>query len=405
MKPPSPTLRPYRAFGIWHYPVHLMRGGTSSGLVLPGALIPEEPALRDELLRHLMGVPLHGELPGNKQLTGLGRGTPTSNKVFLVDQEEADGQFRLISTLAQLAAHTDAIDWRVNCGNLSSALPLWALDMGWLNPDADGLCRIRIRNTNTGVISDASMSMEADQRLRSAAIPGVEGLWPEVHLYLNHPVGAKTGQLLPTGSARDVIDGVEVSCVDVAVPMVLIRAADLGKTAQESPADLQSDPDFMAALRRLWVKAALKMRLRDASGRLLDERELALSETLPKVAILAPGHGEARLCVRYFTPQQAHASLAVSGACCIASACLVPGTIAHELAAMELPAQNDDFRTEIALANPAGLLRARVEAEMDGMRIDILRVAYQRNTQILQRGHVPLYRASAALAAALARIQ
>lgn len=404
MKPPFPSypLNLCRASGVWHFPAHFMRGGTSTGLVLQKALVPEAPALRDELLRHLMGVPLSGDLPGNRQLTGLGRGAATSNKVFLVDVETVNGRPRLVSTLAQLAAHTSAIDWRVNCGNLSSALPLWAQDVGLLEPDADGQCQIGIRNTNTGVISDALMLREDDGRPREVEIPGVDGRWPGVNLYLNQPVGAKTGLLLPSGAARDMIDGIEVSCVDVAVPMVLIRAADLGKTAAEPPAELQADDDFMAALRRLWVAAALNMKLRDAEGRLLSEHELALSETLPKVAILAEGDGEARLRVRYFTPQQAHASLAVSGACCIASACLLPGTVAHELAGMDLPVRDEDFRVEIALANPAGLLRAQVEAGIGAGGVDVRRIGYQRNAQILMRGQVPLYRASAELTAALA---
>ncbi|WP_215782455.1 PrpF domain-containing protein [Paludibacterium sp. B53371] len=387
--------------GVWHYPLHQVRGGTSLGLVLPQSQLPAQSVLRDELLRHLLGLPLLGLQPDNRQLTGLGRGTPTSNKVFLVGTETADGQPRLVSTLAQGASHTAELDWRVNCGNLTSALPLWALDVGLLSPVADGEVRISIRNTNTGVISDARLRFEADGQLRCAAIPGVPGQWPAVDLFLNHPAGAKTGRLLPTGRPQELVEGVPVSCVDVAVPMVLIRAADLGKRGDESPLALQQDEPFMQALRRVWVAAALRMGLRDGEGQLLSAARMAVSETLPKVAILAPGRRGAQLSVRYFTPQQAHASLAVSGACCIAAACLVSGTLAHEMAVMDEAADQGDL-VDIALDNPAGRLHATIESQGRGEALQILRVGCQRNAQILLRGQMPLYRPSAALSQWLA---
>ena len=129
---PSPGLRLARAGGVIEFPVHHMRGGTSTGLVLWERLVPAGPGLREELIRHLMGVPLEGRLPGHRQITGLGRGIATSNKVFLADIEDADGAPRIVSTLAQLAGETAAIDWSVNCGNMSSALQLWAEDTGFI---------------------------------------------------------------------------------------------------------------------------------------------------------------------------------------------------------------------------------------------------------------------------------
>src|SRR5450830_1903759 len=103
--------------GVIEFPVHHMRGGTSVGLVLDKRNVPESETLQEELLRHLMGVPLTGEQIGNKQVTGLGRGTPVTNKVFIVENDMP--QRRLVSTLAQLAASKSTIDWSVNCGNMS----------------------------------------------------------------------------------------------------------------------------------------------------------------------------------------------------------------------------------------------------------------------------------------------
>ena len=107
--------------GVMELPVHYMRGGTSTGVVIWEPLVPSDARLRGELLRHLMGVPFAGSQQGNRQITGLGRGPATSNKVFLARMEYTPSGPQIVSTLAQLASDHSDIDWSVNCGNMSSA--------------------------------------------------------------------------------------------------------------------------------------------------------------------------------------------------------------------------------------------------------------------------------------------
>lgn len=398
---PSAEFQPRLRDGLIEFPVHHVRGGTSTGLVLWEPFVPREPELREELLRHLMGVPLSGTHPGNRQITGLGRGAPTSNKVFFADWEAHAGAGRLVSTLAQLAGDHAAIDWSVNCGNLSSALPLWALDVGLVSVAAGETGDISIRNSNTGVISTGRIGRGADGALVRASIPGVDGEFPSVDLFLHHPVGAKTGQLLPTGQVVDRIDGRAVSCVDVAVPMVIALASDFGKTAHESLAELQSDHAFMSQLRDVWVAAGLRMGLRRRDGELMSADELARSETQPKVCIVGPPRGDGNIAVRYFTPQSLHASMAVSGGCCLAAAALIPGSVAWQVA-KGLDAPSGEFADiEVAIENPAGILATTVVARECEGRLEVDSAAYRRTAQVLLRGHVPLYRASPQLIAAL----
>ncbi|MCP1315155.1 PrpF domain-containing protein [Halomonas sp. 707D7] len=390
---------PYRDHDVWHFPVHYMRGGTSTGAILWEKIAPRDVALREELLRHLMGVPLAGECPGNTQTTGLGRGPATSNKVFFADIERTASGERLVSTLAQLAATHDRIDWSVNCGNMSSALQLWALETGLVARSDDETQHLTIFNTNTGVVTHSRMTTTA-QGFAMAPIPGVMGAHPAVELFLQAPVGAKTGALLPTGSAVDTIEGIDVSCVDVAVPMVIVSAADLGKTGYESVAQLSADTVFMERLKRVWVAAGEKMRLRHADGRLMSQEEIARSETVPKVCLIAEARQGGDLCVRYLTPQTLHGSLAVSGGCCLAAATLVPGTVAHRLAPKALGAVSAEV--DVALENPAGILATKIVAwqQADGTVV-IESAAYQRSAQVLLAGYVPLYQPSAALRRAL----
>ncbi|PKU23575.1 PrpF domain-containing protein [Telmatospirillum siberiense] len=386
--------------GVVEFPVHHMRGGTSTGLAIWERLAPSDPALREELLRHLMGVPLEGDRRGNRQITGLGRGTATSNKVFFVDTETADGRTRLVSTLAQLAADHAAIDWSVNCGNMSAALPLWALDCG-LAGWTEGSLEIDIRNTNTGVVTTGRMARDARGLFVAAEIPGVDGAFPSVDLFLHDPVGSKTGRLLPTGQICDRVAGHTVSCVDVAVPMVIADAAEFGKTALEPIAELEGDKVFMEALRAVWVEAGLLMGLKRRDGQPMTTDDLARSETIPKVCIVAPAAAGGSIAVRYFTPQTAHASMAVSGGCCLAAAALIQGSVASRMV-RGLPAIGPDFtETVVGIENPAGVLEATVVARAAKDGLEVRSAAYRRSAQVLLRGQVPLYRASEALKKAL----
>jgi 2-methylaconitate cis-trans-isomerase PrpF len=402
-KPPSATrdaafpARPEMAVrmrqGTVEFPVHHVRGGTSTGLVLWDRIAPKDLGLREELLRHLMGVPLTGTRRGNKQLTGLGRIAPTGNKVFFAEIETSTGAPVLVSTLAQLASEKSAIDWSVNCGNMSAALPLWALDTGLVERSGDGDFTLDIRNTNTGVTAASRMSF-AGERAADAEIPGVDGAWPGVDLFLNQPVGSKTGRLLPTGHATDIIDGVAVSCVDVAVPMVIARAADFGRDVNERIETFDTDKNLMARLRGIWVEAGLRMGLKKRNGEPMSADELANSETIPKVCLVGAPKEKGNIAARYFTPQAGHRSMAVSGGCCLAAAALVPGTVAFEVAANAARLGPAFTEVRIGIENPAGILDAVIDARLTGSGVEIAKAAYKRSAQILLAGHVPLYHAS-----------
>jgi 4-oxalomesaconate tautomerase len=393
------TFSPRLVNGVLELPVYYMRGGTSTGIVLWEGHLPADLALREEAIRWIMGVPPKGEVKGNKQTTGLGRGVTTSNKVFVVDRSP-DAEADITSTLAQLAADKAAIDWSVNCGNMSAALPMYALDTG-LWPASKGKTVLRIYNTNTKVTTDATVKTPEGTPFipADAEIPGVMGRFPGVELSLRNPVGAKTGKLLPTGNVTDRFAGVEVSCVDVAVPMVIIRAADLGKTGQESVEELSRDTALKQKLREIWVEAGLKMGLKKKDGTPLSADELANSETVPKVCLVAAGDADANITARYFTPQTPHNSLAVTGGCCLAVASLLPGTIANSVARGLEPLGPTERETVVAMRNPAGILRARVTGSMNGDTVTIPSAAYERSAQIFLRGYFPIYGASEALLA------
>ena len=327
----------------------------------------------------------------------MGRGPATSNKVFIVNP--GDGlQADFNSTLAQLAAEKSSIDWSVNCGNMMAAIPMFLLNNGLLQA-GDPNTEVRIFNTNTSVITDCLVRTPDGNAAIPAdtEIPGVYGSFPGVELSLRKPVGSKTGLLLPTGRVLDIFDGVEVSCVDVAVPMVILRADALGLCGDESVASLNANETLKTRLRSIWVQAGLAMQLK-RKGIAMTAIELEASETVPKVCLVSPPTQGGHISARYFTPQESHASLAVTGGCCLASACLIPGTTAHKVARGLEPLITQDTERVVSMENPAGILRARVFGHQKASGdFDFPRVAYERNAQLYMDGFFRIHRPSNAL--------
>jgi 4-oxalomesaconate tautomerase len=397
-KPPGlENFSPRLLNGIAHFPLYYMRGGTSTGIVLWEPHLPTTLEIKEELIRRIMGVPTEGETKGNKQINGLGRGVATSNKVFILNMHEGPDA-DLNSTLAQLAADRSAIDWSVNCGNMSAALPMYALETGLIQADKP-LTQIRIFNTNTKVITDARLSTPEGGVTIPAdtEIPGVMGQFPGVELSLRKPIGAKTGKLFPTGNRQDIFAGVAASCLDVAVPMVIVKAADLGKRGDEMPDELNQDQALKSKLREIWVEAGLKMGLKKRNGEPMTRTELENSETIPKICIVSEPKRSGHITVRYFTPQTAHNSLAVTGGCCLATACLLPGTVAHEVVQNLQAFSTEERECVVDMENPAGVLRARVRGALTEDGATIPWAAYARSSQVFMRGYMPIYNPSKAL--------
>jgi 2-methylaconitate cis-trans-isomerase PrpF len=155
----------------------------------------------------------------------------------------------------------------------------------------------------------------------------------------------------------------------------------------------------MAALRAVWVEAGQRMGLKRRDGTTMTREEIERSETIPKVCIVGAPLAGGHIAVRYFTPQTGHASMAVSGGCCLAAAALIDGSVAHRIA-LGLPPVGDAFgEVQVGIENPAGILEATVVARHSTGPLEVERAAYRRSAQVLLRGAVPLYRASPELVA------
>ena len=206
-----------------------------------------------------------------------------------------------------------------------------------------------------------------------AAIDGVPGTAAPVLLSFRDAAGTKTGRLLPTGRVRDQVGGLEATLIDMAMPMVVLRAADLGKTGHERPAELDADGGFMERLEAIRLEAGAMMGLGDVTARVI-----------PKpVLVSAPAAG-GTFAVRYFTPLACHRSLAATGAIGLATARVIPGSLAHEIAGPFGPGPTE----AVAIEHPSGRIPVELELAAPGEEIPVLRASLVRTARRLFAGSV-----------------
>jgi 4-oxalomesaconate tautomerase len=245
-----------------------MRGGTSKAAFFHAQDLPAEPAARDAQILAAMG---HAE---PRQIDGIGGGHPLTTKVAIVSPS-ADPRADVDYLFGQVVATESRIDYAPTCGNILSGVGPFALDEG-LVPAQLGQSVVRIRMVNTDSYCDAVVQTPGGRVRYSGdtAISGVPGHGAPVELRFSDILGSSCGALLPTGEARERIDGVEVTCIDNGMPVVLMRAADLGATGSETPAELDADAALKARIESIRLQAGQRMGLGDVSAKVVPKMTL-----------------------------------------------------------------------------------------------------------------------------------
>lgn len=333
-------------------PCVLMRGGTSRGPFFLASDLPRDQAEKDAALLSIMGSghPL--------QIDGIGGGNPVTSKVAIVGPSQVEGA-DIDYLFAQVRTDRQYVDYSPNCGNMLAAVGPFAIEAGLVQAKGQHTL-VRIHNVNTGKSIEAKVPTRGNEvvYLGDASIDGVPGLAAPIALTFVDAAGAKTGKLLPTGSPMDVIDDVEVTAIDCAMPMVLMRATDLGMTGYESPQDLTANRALIERMNRIRVKAGALMGMGDVTDMVI-----------PKPVLISPARKGGTLSVRYFMPNDCHPSLATTGAVGIATAAVTEGSIAFDQAGRPaVPAQ-------IQIEHPAGRLDVQLEMRNGAITAGLLRTA------------------------------
>ncbi len=347
-------------------PCVIMRGGTSRGPFFLASDLPSDPERRAEVLLAVMGS------PHEYQVDGIGGANPLTSKVAIISKlrhPEADVDY----LFAQVLINERLVDTKPNCGNMLVAVGPFAIEAG-LVPARHPETTVRIFNVNTQALVE-SIVQTPNGRVNyegDTAIDGVPGTAAPVRLNFKSAIGAVTGKLLPTGKPLDVIDGVEASCVDVAMPMVLMRAEQFGKTGHESAAELDADKALFARMEAIRRKAGVLMGMGDVS-----------KLVVPKLGLLSRPRKGGTITSRYFVPYSCHKAHAVTGTVCVASACAIPGTVASQLAPLATAPQG-----VVRIEHPSGMIAIDLDADFTAGKQVLRRAALIRTARRIFEGSV-----------------
>ncbi|GLY16777.1 FldA protein [Kineosporia sp. NBRC 101677] len=349
-------------------PGALMRGGTSKGLVLNADDLPGDAAARDALLLAAMGS------PDVRQIDGVGGAHPLTSKVAVVSRSTRSG-VDVEYLFLQVWPDRPEVSDSQNCGNMLAAVGPFAIETG-LVAARDGVTPVRIWMTNTSSLATAHVPTPGGEvtYAGNASIDGVPGMHAPILIEFADLVGSSTGALLPTGRPRDRIAGFDVTCIDNGMPVVCLRAADLGLGGQETPAQIEANAEVRAAVERVRLAAGLLMNLGDVTD-----------QTVPKMSLLSPPAQSGSISTRTLIPHRVHEAIGVLGAISVATACLVPDSIAAELAPENLTSSG---HVELKVEHPTGSFTVGLDLASAESGNVVERAGLLRTARMLMRGDV-----------------
>lgn len=350
-------------------PYLFMRGGTSRG---PYFKREDLPADRDHLAQVLIAAVGSGH---RLNIDGIGGGVAVTTKVAMLSKSE-DPWADVDYFFAQVSVEDRRVDFKPTCGNILSGVGAAAIEMGIVAPSAP-TTQIKIRAVNTGakVVAEVMTPGGVLTYDGEAKIAGVPGTAAPVQLQFMGVVGAATGKFLPTGKLQDVVDGVAVTCMDVAMPMVIARASDLGMRGDEGVGELEGNREFFTRIERLRVAAAKKMGMGDVT-----------KSVVPKFGMVAAARYGGDIAARYFMPWEAHPSMAVTGGQCLAACALTPDSVAYDLLVDEKKKGGSPSR--IQLEHASGTMEVVVEYETGDGEFKLHSAGILRTARKLADGNV-----------------
>lgn len=320
-----------------------MRGGTSKGGYFIKSDLPSDTAARDAFLLGMMGS------PDPRQIDGLGGADPLTSKVAVVSESErddADVDYLFLQVFVDQAIVTDA----QNCGNILAGIGPFAIERGLVKATGDET-HVRIFMENTGQIAIATVATPNGQvsYQGDAKIDGVPGTSAALPLEFLDTAGSSCGALLPTGNSVDTINGVECTLIDNGMPVVVMRASDMGITGTESREELEANSELRTKLEAIRLQAGPLMNLGDVT-----------EKSVPKMSMVSEATDGGALSTRTFIPHRCHASIGVLGAVSVATAAILPNSPAASVATLP-----EGSRKTLAVEHPIGEMTVVIDIDQD----------------------------------------
>lgn len=325
-------------------PCMWIRGGTSKGGYFLKEDLPADTAARDAFLLGVMGS------PDPRQIDGMGGADPLTSKVAVVAKSTREGidvDYLFLQVFVDQAIVTDA----QNCGNILAGIGPFAIERGLVAATGDET-RVAIFMENTGQVAVATVRTPGGKVTYAgdAAIDGVPGTHAPVPLEFRDTAGSSCGALLPTSNAVDVVNGVPVTLIDNGMPCVVMKAQDVGITGYEDRDWLDNATELKAKIEAIRLAVGERMNLGDVK-----------EKSVPKMMLVAPPKNGGAVTVRSFIPHRAHATIGVLGAVSVATACLIPGSPAAEVAVIP-----EGGRKTLSVEHPTGEMSCVLETDETG---------------------------------------
>jgi 4-oxalomesaconate tautomerase len=348
-------------------PCSVLRGGTSKGLYFHADDLPRERAVRDAVLLAAMGS------PDDREIDGMGGGHPLTSKVAVVrpsTRPDADVDYLFLQVWPDRAEVSD----NQNCGNLLAGVGPFALEEKMI-PSTDGVSAVRIWMENTQSLAVATIQTPHGQVRYDgdARIDGVPGTSAPIPIEFLDVAGSTCGALLPTGNVVDTVLGVRVTCIDNGMPVACINAADLGLTGYETPSEIEANTEVCARVEQLRLAVGPLMNLGDVTNK-----------TVPKMSLLSPAQHDGAVSTRTFIPKRVHETIGVFGAVSVATACLIPGSVARDVSSV----LSSDFASVLKIEHPTGYFDVAMDVTYDNNEVHVHSSALLRTARLLMRGDV-----------------
>jgi 4-oxalomesaconate tautomerase len=345
----------------------VMRGGTSKGLYFHQKDLPADVETRDAVLLAAMGA------PDAREIDGMGGGHPLTSKVAVIaksSRPDVDVDYLFLQVWPDRAEVSD----HQNCGNLLAGVGPFALEEGLLSAQG-ATTNVRIWMENTQNLAVARISTP-DGMVRyegDAHIDGVPGTGASIPIEFYDVAGSTCGSLLPTGNAVDLIEGLRVTCIDNGMPVVCVKAEDLGLTGYEEPHEIEANAAVCEKVEQLRRAAGPLMNLGDVT-----------TTSIPKVSLLAPAKNGGAIATRTFIPKRVHEAIGVFGAVSVATACLVPGSVAQEIAGLS----GDHHAVTLDVEHPTGYFSVSMDVSCGAGEVHVNSAALVRTARLLMCGEV-----------------
>ena len=346
-------------------PCAVLRGGTSRGVYFRQRDLPDDEVLRDRILLQVMGG------PDPLQIDGIGGGHPLTNKVAIVGpsaRDDADVDYLFLQVMPRESRVSDV----QNCGNILAGVGPFAIETGLITAGSPHT-RVRVHMVNSG--NRCELTVETPDGVVNyegeTEIDGVPGNAAAIVCDFLDVAGSACGALLPTGNTIDTIDGVQMTCIDNGMPVVVLRATDFAISGYESPDELDANDGLKSRLETLRCEVGPLMNLGDVAGL-----------TVPKMCLVAEARNGGNLCTRTFIPHVCHRSVGVLGAVTVATACLLPGSVTAGIATVP----DGDDKTMV-IEHPSGSFTVRIVVdENDDGEIRIEKAGVIRTARMLFSG-------------------